>query len=63
MADDDRIPECDDYEDDAGKCDNPHLDDERYFSLTLKENFQNYMVCNFNDTYFFLYKHNLSFLF
>ena len=63
MSDDHKIPECDDCDDDSGRCDNPQLDEERYFSLTLKENFENYTVCNFNETYFFLYKHDLSFCF
>ena len=56
--DDDRIPECDDCDDDSGRCDNPVLngDEERYFSLMLRWGFENRTVCNFNDTFFF-FKH------
>ena len=57
MSDDDhKIPQCDDCDDDSGRCDNPVLDEGRYFSLTLRSGFEDRTVCNFNDT-FFLFKH------
>ena len=66
MSDDDhKLPECDDCDDNSGRCDNPVLDgdEERYFSLTLRWRFEYVTVCNFIDM-FFLFKHpSLKFLF
>jgi hypothetical protein len=53
MSDDDKIPECDDCTDDGGMCDRPHLDNGTCFSLTLKEGFEGFTVCNFSGTCFF----------
>ena len=56
--DDDRIPECDYCADDSGRCDKyPELDgdEERYFSLTLREGFKNQTVYNFCDIFLFMH--------
>ena len=56
--------ECDTCEDDGGMCDHPYyLENGRCFSLTLKEGFKDFSVCNQCTTYFFLIKYDLrSFL-
>ena len=46
MDDDNGIPECDDCGDDRGMCDNPHLQNGRCFSHTLKEGFKDFTVCD-----------------
>ena len=66
MADDDhRIPECYYCEDDSGRCDKyPELDgdEERYFSITLREGFEFQTVYNFCDIFLFMHA-SLSFCF
>ena len=63
MADDDRIPECYYCSDDSGRCDQyPKLEEDRYFSITLRENFVSNGIYNVCDI--FLFKHaSLSFCF
>ena len=63
MADDDRIPECYYCSDDSGRCDQyPKLEEDRYFSTTLREDFEFQTVYNVCDI--FLFKHaSLSFCF
>ena len=56
MSDDLTIPKCEYCHDDSGRCNDPVLDEDTYFSLTLRSGFKNHTVCNFNDT-FFLFKH------
>ena len=58
----DGIPECPDCSDNRGMCDDPHLENDRCFSLALKEAFEYYTVYNFSATYNFLIKHGLRFL-
>ena len=63
--DDDRIPDCDYCGDDSGRCDKyPELDgdEERYFSITLKEGFEFRTVYNFCDIFLFMHA-SLSFCF
>jgi hypothetical protein len=57
----DGIPECPYCSDNWGMCDDPHLEDDRYFSLTLKEDYKYYMVISAHIS--FLTKHVSRFLF
>lgn len=52
----DEIPECPDCSDKGGMCDNPHLENNMCFSLTLKAGYKYYMEISFNNfcTYFLL---------
>ena len=58
--DENLLAECDWCNDDRGLCDRPHLEEDRYFSIKLKETFDVEMVHN-DDQCFFIIKHDFFF--